>query len=151
MNKYYIIPSINVDGVNFIEQKYKETGLILPKRTNMHFRHNVVEVDYKTGQLKMGQFNKTQNASDQCADVINAGVDLNRNFGYKFGYGSSNGIECSGEDYRGPAAFSEPESKAIKQFLTKNKDSIKFIYNFHAAGNLFILPYNGELPNTLYQ
>lgn len=53
MNKYYIIPSINVDGVNFIEEKYKETGLILPKRTNMHFRHNVIEMDYKTGNLSM--------------------------------------------------------------------------------------------------
>ena len=59
VNKYYIIPSINVDGVNFIEEKYKETGLILPKRTSMHFRHNVVELDYTTGKLKMDQFNKT--------------------------------------------------------------------------------------------
>jgi murein tripeptide amidase MpaA len=53
VSKYYIIPSINVDGVNFIEQKYRETGLILPKRTSMHFRHNVVETDYKTGELKL--------------------------------------------------------------------------------------------------
>ena len=59
MNKYFIIPSINVDGVNFIEEKYKDTGLILPKRTSMHFRHNVVDMDYKTGELKMGQFNKS--------------------------------------------------------------------------------------------
>jgi hypothetical protein len=59
MNKYYVIPSINVDGVNFIEEKYRETGLILPKRTNMHFRHNVIDMDYKTGKLQMGQFNSS--------------------------------------------------------------------------------------------
>lgn len=35
--------------------------------------------------------------------------------------------------------------------MTTNKDEIKFVYNFHCAGNLFILPYNGELPNSLYQ
>lgn len=110
MNKYYVIPSINVDGVNFIEEKYKETGLILPKRTSMHFRRNVIEMDYKTAKLKMGQFNESQNATEQCGDAINGGVDLNRNFGYKFGYGSSNGKECAGEDYRGPAPFSEPET-----------------------------------------
>ena len=110
MNKYYVIPSINVDGVNLIEQKYRETGLILPKRTSMHFRKNVIPMDYKTGQLEMGQFNKSQNASDQIADAINAGVDLNRNFGYKFGYGASNGHEGTAEDYRGPSAFSEPET-----------------------------------------
>lgn len=150
-NKYYCIPSINVDGVNFIEDKYKEDGVLLPKRTNMHFRLNVVEKDYKTDKLNMTQFNKTQNASEQCGDAINAGVDLNRNFAYKFGYGSSNGKECTGEDYRGPAPFSEPETKAVRDFLKKRKDEIKFVYNFHCAGNLFILPYNGELPNSLYQ
>ena len=39
------------------------------------------------------------------------GVDLNRNYGYKFGVtetGSSR--DPCAEDYRGPYAFSEPET-----------------------------------------
>jgi hypothetical protein len=59
MNKYYVIPNINVDGTNFIEEKYKETGILLPKRMSMHFRKNVIDMDYKTGELNMGQFNKS--------------------------------------------------------------------------------------------
>ena len=53
MNKYYAIPIINVDGANFIEEKYQEYGILLPKRTSMHFRLNVIEKDYKTDKLNM--------------------------------------------------------------------------------------------------
>jgi len=35
-NKYYIIPTVNVDGLAHIEDQYRKTGEILHKRTNMH-------------------------------------------------------------------------------------------------------------------
>jgi carboxypeptidase T len=45
----------------------------------------------------------------------NRGVDLNRNFDYRFGdVGSSN--QCS-ETYRGPSAASEPETQAVQNYL----------------------------------
>lgn len=59
------------------------------------------------------------------------GVDLNRNYGYKFGiddFGSSND-KCA-EDYRGESAFSEPETKAIKEFL-ESTPLIKMNLNLH--------------------
>ena len=46
------------------------------------------------------------------------GVDLNRNYGYKWGYsiwGSSQRPED--ETYRGPSRFSEPETQVIRDFL----------------------------------
>jgi len=46
------------------------------------------------------------------------GVDLNRNYGYKWGYdnwGSSR--QSWQETYRGPARFSEPETQLIRDFL----------------------------------
>jgi len=46
------------------------------------------------------------------------GVDLNRNYGYKWGYdywGSSG--RPRDETYRGPAPFSEPETRIIRDFL----------------------------------
>lgn len=46
------------------------------------------------------------------------GVDLNRNYGYKWGYsdwGSSK--RPWDETYRGPAPFSEPETQVIRDFL----------------------------------
>lgn len=47
-----------------------------------------------------------------------ASVDLNRNYGYKWGYddnGSSG--EPSSETYRGPSCFSEPETEVIRDFM----------------------------------
>jgi len=68
------------------------------------------------------------------------GVDLNRNFGYMWGYdniGSSN--TPSSETYRGPSAFSEPECQAVRDFvLTKN---IKTHINYHSYGNYIIYPW----------
>ena len=87
--------------------------------------------------------------SKKCNDTY-GGVDLNRNYGYKFGVGSSGSKECaSGQDYRGTEAFSEPETRAFRDFLTQRKDEIKFVYNFHCAGKQFIIPFNGQLPNHL--
>jgi hypothetical protein len=93
-NKYFVIPTVNVDGLNFIEQHYKDTGVILPKRTNMNIRINL------TQELE---------TNDMCKEEL-AGVDLNRNYGFKFGVGSSSDKECMADDYRGPSAFSEPET-----------------------------------------
>ena len=60
---------------------------------------------------------------------------MNRNYGFKFGVGSSSDKECVADDYRGPKAFSEPETQAMKKFMTERQGEIKFVYNFHCAGN----------------
>jgi hypothetical protein len=68
------------------------------------------------------------------------GVDLNRNYGYKWGYddtGSS--IDPVSETYRGTKGFSEPETSAIKHFCEANQ--FKVALNFHTYGNLFIYPW----------
>jgi hypothetical protein len=56
--------------------------------------------------------------------------------------------EC-GECYRGPYAFSEPETIAIRDFLTDRKDEIKFSFNFHSYGNTWMIPFNGVSDNNL--
>ena len=72
------------------------------------------------------------------------GVDLNRNYGYKFAHDNqgSSGRECA-EDYRGPSAFSEPETAAMRDFLIGHP-KIQVALNFHAWGPLFIMPYNSD-------
>lgn len=70
------------------------------------------------------------------------GVDLNRNYDYKWALndvGSS--PHACGEDYRGTAPFSEPETKALKLFIESNP-LIVLAFNFHAYGNLLIYPFN---------
>ena len=58
-----------------------------------------------------------------------AGVDLNRNFDYAWGDGgffnpkSGTGLMCL-ETYHGSKPFSEPESRALRDFLYTIKDQL---------------------------
>jgi len=68
------------------------------------------------------------------------GVDLNRNWGYMWGYddiGSS--PYPSSETYRGPSAFSEPETQAVRDF-TYSRD-FSFIINAHTYGGYLLYPW----------
>ena len=90
-----------------------------------------------------------------------SGVDINRNYGVDWGVGELTQVgaseqnkvdECKdpcGECYRGKEAFSEPESRAIRDFLTAHSDQVKFVYNFHSNGNMWIYPYNGREKNDI--
>jgi len=63
------------------------------------------------------------------------GVDLNRNYGYKWGYdnmGSSD--NTASETYRGTAPFSEPETDLVRSFILSREFVI--IHNFHTYSNL---------------
>ncbi|WP_235295662.1 M14 family metallopeptidase [Portibacter marinus] len=74
-----------------------------------------------------------------------AGVDLNRNYGYEWAYddeGSSDNPNSN--TYRGPAPFSEPETRAVSQLCLDH--DFKVVLNYHTYGNLLIYPwgYNNE-------
>ena len=71
------------------------------------------------------------------------GVDLNRNYAYEFGVDNqgSDADPCD-ESYRGKAAFSEPETRAIRALMEKMKGEIVSAMNFHNYGDLWIQPYN---------
>ncbi len=65
------------------------------------------------------------------------GVDPNRNYGYKWGYDNSGSSPYpSDETYRGPAAFSEPEIKNIRDFC--NAHEFKIALNYHSYSNLLL-------------
>jgi carboxypeptidase T len=73
------------------------------------------------------------------------GVDLNRNYAWNFG-NDNNGSStdpCS-EIYRGPFAFSEPETRAIKNLIDEKHSDIKVALNFHAFGNIFLHPFSTD-------
>jgi len=60
------------------------------------------------------------------------GVDLNRNFsiGYKKSKNTSSNV------YSGPHPFSEPETRAIKNFVDSH-DNITIALDYHSQGNVF--------------
>lgn len=68
------------------------------------------------------------------------GVDLNRNFSYKWGYdniGSSN--RTTTDTYRGTAPFSEPETQALRNLVTTH--SFVAALNYHSYGRMCIFPW----------
>ncbi len=68
------------------------------------------------------------------------GVDLNRNYGYMWGY-DNNGSSPNppDEDYRGPSPFSEPETQVIRDLCIA--DSFLYNLDYHAYGNYLIYPW----------
>jgi hypothetical protein len=80
------------------------------------------------------------------------GVDLNRNYGYEWGYDDiGSDPNPSGTTYRGTAPFSEPETQAIRDFCNSRKFSIAM--NYHSYGNLLLYPWGYDrfyTPDQLY-
>ncbi len=93
--------------------------------------------------------NKRDNNNNGIFDPSD-GVDLNRNFSYKWGYDNSGSSPWQSEaTYRGASPFSEPETQAIRDFVTRHH----FIINisFHSYGRLWLYPWgytNTMTPNN---
>lgn len=68
------------------------------------------------------------------------GVDLNRNFGYKWGGQGTSSNPCS-QIYRGPSAFSEPESAAQRDFFNQTKENFEGFFTFHSYGQYLLYPW----------
>jgi len=73
------------------------------------------------------------------------GVDLNRNFGYMWGYDDI-GSSPDGDDetYRGTGPFSEPATQVFRDFVAAHEFVICMTY--HSCSNLYLWPfgYNGS-------
>jgi hypothetical protein len=117
-NTFFIVPLVNIDSYNFITDNWKTTN-----------SHEVMQI------------RKNRNVSKECS-IYEGGVDLNRNYGFKWGLddSGSSGNPCD-EDYRGEAPFSEPETQAVRDFV-QNHPRIVTAVNNHSYGNCWIYPYN---------
>ena len=67
------------------------------------------------------------------------GVDLNRNWGFQWG-GAGASATPSSDTYRGPSAFSEPETQAMRDFHLARPDIVASI-DFHSYGQLILSPW----------
>nr|CAD7446894.1 unnamed protein product [Timema bartmani] len=67
------------------------------------------------------------------------GVDLNRNWDFHWGGKGASDDPCH-ETYAGPRPFSEPESRAISEFLMDHKDRIKLYLTLHSYSQVRLSP-----------
>ena len=90
-----------------------------------------------------------KNTRDTCSGTP-IGVDLNRNYGYLWGYDNegSSPDGCN-ETYRGTSPFSEPETQAVRDFV--NQHDFKINFNYHSYSDLLIYPFGYEYENNAPQ
>lgn len=75
------------------------------------------------------------------------GVDLNRNYSYRFGYNNTGSSpNPSSQTYRGPAAFSEPETEAHRDAVVALQPATAI--SFHCHGDYLLHPWGWTVPGT---
>ena len=68
------------------------------------------------------------------------GVDMNRNWNFHWGEIGASDDPCH-ETYAGPRPFSEPETRAISDFIMDRKDRIKLYLTMHAYSQMWLVPW----------
>ncbi len=70
----------------------------------------------------------------------NIGIDLNRNYGYKWGYDNQGSSNYPGDEtYRGPSRFSEIETQLVRDFLAQFQPHV--CMDFHTFGQYNMYPW----------
>lgn len=92
-----------------------------------------LEYDVKDAKYKYWRKNRRKNADGTF------GVDLNRNYGFKWGTGGSS-KNTSSDVYMGTQPFSEPETQAIKNYIENHKN-ISVLLTFHTFSELILYPW----------
>lgn len=71
------------------------------------------------------------------------GADPNRNFDFFWMRGGASSNQCS-ETFGGRSAFSEPETRAIRDFYNSIAGRTRFFLSLHAFGQYVLLPYGHQ-------
>ncbi|XP_068619352.1 zinc carboxypeptidase-like [Battus philenor] len=87
--------------------------------------------------------NFTSCATSGVDDDMSNGVDLNRNFDFVWMETGASDNPCS-NTFAGPAPFSEPEARAVADYVMKIYSNGTFMYYFglHSFTQLIVIPYS---------
>jgi carboxypeptidase T len=98
------------------------------------------EYDIEPGTYRSWRKNRQPNAGTD-----SVGTDLNRNYGFRWGCCGGSSPIASTDVYRGPSAFSAPETQAVRNFvLSRVIDGVQQIrasIDFHAFSELVLWPF----------
>jgi carboxypeptidase T len=95
--------------------------------------------------IRYGTFHYWRKNRQPTPGTTAIGTDLNRNFGYHWGGGGRTSTNPFAITYRGPSAFSAPETRNVRDFLASRvvngRQQIRAAITFHEAGRLVMWPY----------
>jgi hypothetical protein len=105
------------------------------------------EYDIATGSYRSWRKNRQPNAGSSAV-----GTDLNRNWSYRWGCCGGSSGSPSSSTYRGPSAFSAPETRAIRDFVASRVvggvQQLRTAIDFHTYSELVLWPYGYTYSNT---
>ncbi|QKW11736.1 M14 family zinc carboxypeptidase [Verrucosispora sp. NA02020] len=105
------------------------------------------EYDIATGSYRSWRKNRQPNSGSSYV-----GTDLNRNWSFNFGCCGGSSGSTSSDTYRGPSAFSAPETQALRNFVNSRVvggvQQIKANIDFHTYSELVLWPYGYTTSNT---
>ncbi|MEV6366422.1 M14 family zinc carboxypeptidase [Micromonospora musae] len=105
------------------------------------------EYDIATGSYRSWRKNRQPNSGSSAI-----GTDLNRNWSYQWGCCGGSSGSTSSETYRGPSAFSAPETQALRNFVNSRVvggvQQIKANIDFHTYSQLVLWPFGYTTANT---
>ncbi len=98
------------------------------------------EHDIATGAYRSWRKNRQPNSGPSYV-----GTDLNRNWDYRWGCCGGSSSSTNSETYRGPAAFSAPETALVRDFVNSRvvggEQQISVAINIHSYSELILWPY----------
>ncbi|XP_063977415.1 carboxypeptidase B-like isoform X2 [Diachasmimorpha longicaudata] len=133
---WLILPLANPDGY-----EYSHTGDRLWRKTRSTHADDNETSRYTPASLFHFVTHYTQWLWGKCE-----GVDPNRNFDYHWGEdriyrkGGASSDPCH-ETYEGPQAFSEPETKAMADYIMANRHNIKLYLTLHSYNQMWLVPW----------
>ncbi|XP_034947401.1 carboxypeptidase B-like [Chelonus insularis] len=133
---WMILPIVNPDGYEFTH-----TNDRLWRKTRSNYDDDSEESSrYTPTGLFYFVYHHIKSLWSRCD-----GVDPNRNFDYHWGQnekrrGGASSNPCH-ETYKGPYAFSEPETKAMADYIMANRDKIKLYLTLHSYNQMWLVPW----------
>ena len=105
------------------------------------------EYDIATGSYRSWRKNRQPNSGSSAV-----GTDLNRNWGYRWGCCGGSSGSPSSSTYRGPSAFSAPETRRVRDFVNSRVvggvQQLRAAVDFHTYSELILWPYGYTYSNT---
>jgi carboxypeptidase T len=105
------------------------------------------EYDIATGSYRSWRKNRQPNSGSSAV-----GTDLNRNWSYRWGCCGGSSGSPSSSTYRGPSAFSAPETRAVRDFVASRVvggvQQLRTAIDFHTYSELVLWPYGYTYSNT---
>ena len=103
-----------------------------------------------------GTFHKWRKNRQPIPGSTYVGVDLNRQFGFKWACCGGGSNKPSSDTYRGPSPWYAPEVRAYRDFIDSRvvggRQQIRALISWHTAGRLVLWPYaytRADVPKTM--